>query len=50
MPMRYFLSIIRGILLKGVGLEILWPQAVALIVFGVAIFLASLASFRSKLA
>ena len=50
MPMRYFLSIIRGILLKGVGLEILWPQAVALIAFGVAIFLASLASFRSKLA
>jgi len=50
MPMRYFLTIIRGILLKGVGLEILWPQAVALLVFGVAIFLASLASFRSRIA
>jgi len=34
-PMRYFLVIIRGIFLKGVGLMELWPQAAALLVFTV---------------
>ncbi|MGH9866787.1 MAG: ABC transporter permease [Candidatus Polarisedimenticolia bacterium] len=48
MPVRYFLTIIRGILLKGIGLEILWPQALALTVFGAGIFLASLALFRAR--
>lgn len=50
MPMRYFLTIIRGIMLKGVGLEILWPQVLALLVLGLAIFLASLAAFKTRLA
>ncbi len=48
MPMRYFLGIIRGILLKGIDLGILWPQALALAGFGVGIFLASLAMFRAR--
>jgi ABC-2 type transport system permease protein len=48
-PMRYFMTIIRGIMLKGVGLETLWPQALALAAFGLAIFLASLARFRTRL-
>lgn len=29
-PMRYFLVVIRGIMLKGIGLETLWPQVTAL--------------------
>jgi len=33
-PMRYFLVIIRGIFLKGVGLDILWPQMLGLAVIG----------------
>ncbi len=36
-PLRYFLVILRGIFLKGVGLETLWPQALALFGWGVAI-------------
>ncbi len=48
MPVRYFLTIIRGILLKGIGLEILWPQALALAGFGAGIFAASLALFRAQ--
>ena len=48
MPMRYFLTIIRGILLKGIGLQILWPEALALAGFGVAIFLASVAAFGAR--
>jgi ABC-2 type transport system permease protein len=34
-PLRYFLVIIRGIFLKGVGVNILWPQMLALLVIGV---------------
>lgn len=33
-PMRYYLVIIRGIFLKGIGLEVLWPQMLALLVIG----------------
>ena len=33
-PLRYFLVIVRGIFLKGVGLETLWPQALALAGWG----------------
>lgn len=35
-PLRYFLVIIRGIFLKGVGPDILWPQMAALLMLGVA--------------
>ena len=48
-PLRYFLIIIRGVFLKGIGLEILWPQMVALAVLGgLAILLSSL-RFRKRL-
>jgi ABC-2 type transport system permease protein len=36
-PLRYFLVIVRSIFLKGVGLETLWPQALALAGWGAAI-------------
>jgi ABC-2 type transport system permease protein len=45
-PLRYFLVILRGIFLKGVGLEILWPQALALFAWGVAVL--TLATLRSS--
>jgi ABC-2 type transport system permease protein len=48
-PLRYFLVIIRGIFLKGVGLDVLWPQAVALLVFGVALLLLSALRFQKRL-
>jgi ABC-2 type transport system permease protein len=44
-PLRYFLVIVRGIFLKGVGLSILWPQFAAMGAWGVAIL--ALAAFRS---
>ncbi len=37
-PLRYFMTIIRGIMMKGSGIEILYPQILALIGFGIAIF------------
>jgi len=45
-PLRYFLVILRGIFQKGVGLEVLWPQAVALLAWGLVVL--SLATLRSK--
>ena len=35
-PIRYFLVIVRGIFLKGVGMEILWPQMAPLVLMGIA--------------
>ncbi len=43
-PLRYFLVIIRGIFLKGVGFQVLWPQMLALTLLGAALL--SLASLR----
>jgi len=45
-PLRYFLVIVRGIFLKGVGLEVLWPQALAMFGWGVAVL--GLAALRSS--
>ncbi len=48
-PMRYFMEIVRGIFLKGVGLEVLWPQTLALAVLGTAILGFSVMRFRKRL-
>jgi len=48
-PLRYFLVIIRGIFLKGVGLIILWPQFAALMVLGAIVFAGSIKRFRKRL-
>ena len=45
-PLRYFLIIVRGIFLKGIGLDLLWPQAAALAAWGVIVL--SLAVSRSR--
>lgn len=42
-PLRYFLVILRAIFLKGVGLETLWPQALALGAWGVAVLTLAIA-------
>jgi ABC-2 type transport system permease protein len=35
-PMQHYLAIVRAVMLKGAGLEVLWPQVVALGVLGLA--------------
>jgi len=45
-PLRYFLIIVRGIFLKGIGLDLLWPQAAALAAWGLIVL--SLAVSRSR--
>ncbi len=49
MPIRYFAIIVRGILLRGIGIEILWPQALALILLGVITLALSISRLRKKM-
>jgi len=48
-PLRYFLDIIRGIFLRGVGLEVLWFDALALTGLGVVIIGLAVSRFRKTL-
>lgn len=48
-PARYMLVVMRGILLKGVGLEILLDQVVALVAFGLVIMVLAATRFKKKL-
>lgn len=48
-PLTYYLQILRGIMLKGIGVEYLWPQIIPLAVFGVVVFIISAFSFRQTL-
>jgi len=43
-PARYFLVALRGIVLKGTSIALLWPQVVALVVYALAML--ALASVR----
>ena len=48
-PMTYYLEILRGVILKGVGIEVLWPQTLALTVFAVVVMGVSVARFRKTI-
>jgi ABC-2 type transport system permease protein len=48
-PLRYFLVVIRGIMLKGTGWAELWPQAAGLVALGTLILSLSVARFKKKL-
>lgn len=48
-PIRHWMIILRGILQKGVGLDVLWPQIVWLVVLGVLINTGTLWFFRRTL-
>jgi ABC-2 type transport system permease protein len=45
-PLRYYLVIVRGIFLKGVGLESFWREALLMLLWGVSVLM--LATFRSR--
>jgi ABC-2 type transport system permease protein len=47
-PLRYFLVIVRGIFLKGVGWDVLWPQFAALGAWGVTVLMLATARSRKR--
>jgi len=49
-PLRYFLVIVRGIFLKGVGLDLLWPQATALAAWGSIVLVLAVSRSRKRAA
>ena len=48
-PARYFIEIIRGIYIKGLGLNYLYPQFLALFVLGIAVLFYAVKNFRKQL-
>lgn len=48
-PLRYFIEVCRGILLKGVGMETVWPQVLILLVFATVLMSLSVRQFRRQL-
>lgn len=48
-PNRYFLVILRSIFLKGVGFNIIWPEMLAMLIFGLSVFLLSSRRFVKKM-
>ena len=48
-PLRHYVAIMRGILLKGVGLESLWLHAISLAVFAFVLLAISTRQFRRQL-
>lgn len=48
-PLRYYLVIIRSVMLKGSGLSSIWEETLALFAFGVVILVAASLRFRKRL-
>jgi ABC-2 type transport system permease protein len=49
-PLRYYLVIIRGVFLKGVGVDILWPEMLGLFLIGAIILLFAVQRFHKTVA
>jgi ABC-2 type transport system permease protein len=48
-PLRHFMEIVRGLFLKGIGVQYLWSQYAALATFGAAILGLSVLRFHKRL-
>ncbi len=48
-PLTYFIIVIRGILIKGVGIEFLWRQIIPLVVLGVVVFAIAINRFQKRI-
>ena len=48
-PLRYFLIVVRGIVLKGIGADSLVPEVTALTIFGVSLLAIAARRFRKRL-
>ena len=48
-PVRYYAEIIRGIFLRGSGIDVLWPQALVLLIMGISIMTVAALRFRKRL-
>ena len=49
-PARYFITITKGVFLKGIGAELLWMEILLLVLYAAAVFLFATRKLRQKLA
>ncbi len=49
MPLRYYLVLIRALLLKGVGPDVLWGEAISLVIFAAVIMATATLRFKKRL-
>lgn len=49
LPARYFITVLRGVMLKGNGVAELWPQLLAMLLFALAMIGLSTARFKRRL-
>jgi len=49
-PARYLIEVLRGVMLKGVGLEVVWPHLLALALFSALVLFLASARFRRQVA
>ncbi|HYV99261.1 MAG TPA: ABC transporter permease, partial [Gemmatimonadaceae bacterium] len=49
-PARYFITALRGVFLKGTGMAVLWPQALAMLAFAIVGLTLAVRSFHKELA
>ncbi|MDD5156309.1 MAG: ABC transporter permease [Candidatus Omnitrophica bacterium] len=47
-PARYYISILRGLFLKGNGIQVMWNEAVFLLLFAIIMFSLAIRKFRKK--
>ncbi|HSF40715.1 MAG TPA: ABC transporter permease [Thermoanaerobaculia bacterium] len=48
-PVRYYANVLRGVFLKGSGLDVLWPEALALLAIGLTVLTLASLRFRKSL-
>jgi ABC-2 type transport system permease protein len=49
LPLTYFVIVLRGILIKGVGIEYLWHQILPLVGLGVLVFVVAIRGFQKRI-
>jgi ABC-2 type transport system permease protein len=49
LPLTYFIRISRGIIMKGVGVTILWSDILALVVYSLAVMIVAALNFKKRL-
>jgi ABC-2 type transport system permease protein len=48
-PTTHFVALSQAILFRGAGIEVVWPQFIALILIGAILFLLALCRFRKTI-
>jgi ABC-2 type transport system permease protein len=48
-PLRYFLVVLRGTYLKGIGFDLLWPQMLAMLLFSAGLLMLAVLRFHKAL-